>query len=367
MTSPIREAFVVAEPGDPPCLVAGVPLLVRTILVLERVGIERLTVVGATPPADPRIRGPLGAAAAVRPASDGTLGLVVGPGTVIDATLVRDLQARAPAGRVLELEHQGARVRVAPGALLATNGDTPSAPRAGVLLPATAPAPVLERALLRSLENPRDGFLDRLLHRRLSRPLTRLLLRTPLSPNAVTLLGMAVGVVGGLALGAATLGGVVAGVTCLVASGVLDCSDGELARLRFAESRLGHWLDMAGDTVVHLAVLGGLALRLLHGPGLPGRPILGLLGLGVLGSFAVISWSEQAEARRHRAGGWENRVLDGVLAPLSTRDWYLFVVLFALAGRLDWLVLGAAVGAHVFWVTALVLLVRALGRSRAAF
>ena len=364
MTALIREAFIVAEPGNPPRSVAGVPLLVRTILVLERAGIERLTVIGTAPPADPRIRVPPGVAPAVSAAADGTLRLVVGPGAVIDAALVRDLQARAAAGRVLELEHAGARVRVAPGALMATNGGAPAAPRAGVLLPATAPAPFLERALLRGLENPRDGRLDRLLHRRLSRPLTRLLLRTPLSPNAVTLLGIAIGVVGGLALGAATPSGVAAGVACLIASGVLDCSDGELARLRFAESRLGHWLDMAGDTVVHLAVLGGLALRLLHGPGLPGGPVLTLLGLGVLASFAVISWSEHAESRRHRAGGWENRLLDGVLAPLSTRDWYLLVVPFVLAGRLDWLVLGAAIGSQVFWVAALVLLVRALGRVR---
>src|SRR5207302_4925545 len=115
------QAFVVAERGDPPRLVAGVPLLVRTILVLERAGIAHLTVVGATPPADPRIRGPLGVAPAVSGAAGDTLGLVVGPGTVIDATLVRELQDRAPAGRALELEHEGARVRVAPGALLATN------------------------------------------------------------------------------------------------------------------------------------------------------------------------------------------------------------------------------------------------------
>src|SRR2546428_5849306 len=291
MTALIREAFIVAEPGDPPRSVAGVPLRVRPIVGLGRAGIERRTVVGTAPHTDPRIRVPLGVAPAVSAAADGTLRLVVGPGAVIDATLGRDLQARAAPGRVLELEHEGARVRVAPGALMATNGGAPAAPRAGVLLPATAPAPVLERALLRGLENPHDGRLDRLLHRRLSRPLTRLLLRTPLSPNAVTLLGIAIGVVGGLALGAATPSGVAAGVACLIASGVLDCSDGELARLRFAESRLGHWLDMAGDTVVHLAVVGGLAPPLLPGPRLPGRPRPPPPRLGIPPSVAVGHWS----------------------------------------------------------------------------
>ncbi len=357
MTAPIREAFVVA--GDPRPPVAGVPLLLRTLLVLQRAGIERLTVIGTPPPADPRIRVPVGMAARLNAPADDALRLVVGPGAVIDAVLVHDLQAHARPGEVLDVEHHGARVRVAPGALVATNGGVPAPPRAGVLLPAAAPARVVERALLRGLENPRDGWLDRVLHRRVSRPLTRLLLRTPLTPNAVTLLGIVLGVVGGLALGATVLGGVAG----LIASGVLDCADGELARLRFAESRLGHWLDMGGDTVVHLAVLGGLARRLVRGPGVPGWPVLALLGLGVLGAFAVISWSEHVESRRRRAGGWENRVLDGVLAPLSTRDWYLLVVPFALAGRLDWLVLGAAVGSHVFWIAALVLVMRTLGRA----
>src|SRR5207244_2314326 len=58
----------------------------------------------------------------------------------------------------------------------------------------------LEQALLCALENPRDGYLDGLL-RRLSRPLTRLLLHTPVTPNAVTVIGVASRVAGGLLLG----------------------------------------------------------------------------------------------------------------------------------------------------------------------
>src|SRR5205823_2839819 len=82
---------------------------------------ERVTLAGAAPPADPRIRVPLGTAPAVSAPADGTLRLVVGPGAVIDAALVRDVEARARPGEVLELEHDGARVRVAPGVLVAAN------------------------------------------------------------------------------------------------------------------------------------------------------------------------------------------------------------------------------------------------------
>ena len=99
MTAPIREAFVVA--GDPRPPVAGVPLLLRTLLVLQRAGIERLTVIGTPPPADPRIRVPVGMAARLNAPADDALRLVVGPGAVIDAVLVHDLQAHARPGEVL--------------------------------------------------------------------------------------------------------------------------------------------------------------------------------------------------------------------------------------------------------------------------
>jgi phosphatidylglycerophosphate synthase len=178
------------------------------------------------------------------------------------------------------------------------------------------------------------------------------------SPNTVTIVGTAVGIAGGLLVGGA--GTVAAGVACLVASGVLDCSDGELARMRHAESRLGHVLDVAGDTLVNAALLAGIVHRLARADALPGWPVLAALALGVAGAFAAISWSEATERRRHRASRWENRVLDGVLGPLTTRDWYVFPVAFALAGRLDWLVPAAAIGAHVFWMVTLLLLVRVL-------
>jgi phosphatidylglycerophosphate synthase len=365
MTAPIREAIVIAPEEDASRSVAGVPLLVRTIVSLQRAGIERCTLVGpAAPPADARIRCAVSTARVLGPAPDPALRLVVGPGAVIDADLVRGLQASATPGEVVEVAAAGAWVRVAPGPLVARDGGERRRPPAGTLLAAATPAPTLERALLRGLENPRDGHLDRLLHRRFSRPLTRFLLRTPLTPNAVTGIGIAVGIVGGLLIGVRGSPALAAAVACLVLSGVLDCADGELARLRFSESALGHWLDVVGDTLVHAALLAGIAVRLARSGSLPGWPVLTLLAVGVVAAFAVITWSEQTEARRHQIpDAWENRLLDGVLSPLTTRDWHIFPVAFAVVGRLDWLVPAAAFGAQAFWLATLVVLRRVLARA----
>ena len=356
---PIREAVIVPEPGDPLRPVAREPLLVRTILALQRGGIERCAVVEPLPlPADPRIRCHL---ARVPGADDAALRLVVGSATVIDPALVRDIQARARPGHALVIENDGVRVRVVRGSGAASNGAARVRSSAGTLREAGSAG--LETALLRALENPRDGYLDRLIHRRLSRPLTRFLLRTPASPNAVTVTAIAAGVAGGLLLALPGLPAVVGALGLIVLSGVLDCSDGELARLRFAESRLGHWLDVVGDTIVHVAILAGIALRIATEGSAPGWPAVIALLLGAAGAFAVISWSDASEERRRRVAGWENRVLDGILSPLTTRDWYVFPLGFALAGRLDALVPLAAVGAHAFWVVTLVILLRALRRA----
>ncbi len=360
----IREAFILTAPGDGARRVAGVPLLVRTILTLQGAGIERCVLVGQEQvEPDPRIRCTVERVPTLVPPRDPAVRLVVGPGAVIDDALVRDLRQRAVADEALEVEAHGARVRVAPGPLTVGNGGRRLRPSAGTLRPASTPPAALEREMLRRLDHPRDGYADRVLYRRLSRPLTRLLLRAGVAPNVVTVAGILIGISGGLLFGDATPAATVVAVALLLVSGVLDCSDGELARLVFAESRLGHWLDITGDTVVHLALLGGIALRLAATGTVLAWPVLVLLAVGVMGAFAVTTWSETTASRRCRVEAWENRVLDDVLAPLATRDWYLFVLAFALAGRLDVLVPAAAVGAHVFWLVGLVLLVRVLARS----
>jgi phosphatidylglycerophosphate synthase len=365
VSEPIGEAIVLTN-GDAGRPVAGVPLLLRTILALQRAGVERLTLVGAEAPRDPRIRLDVATAPALTPAADERLRLIVGAGTVIDEALVRELGRHARPGEVLEVERDGVHVRVAPGSLVGAPAGRHLAARRGMLGRTGAPAREQAEQLLRGLENPRDGYLDRLIYRRFSRPLTARLLPTRVTPNQLTVVGIAAGSAGGLLLGIPGAGATVAAILLLLVSGVLDCSDGELARLRFAESKLGHWLDVMGDTVVHVALLGGITLRLASLGEMP--TIAAMIGLatGIAGAFAAITCSEQLEGRRRRVPGWENRVLDGVLSPLSTRDWYVFPVGLAAAGLLGWLVPAAALGAHVFWVATALLLWRALRKSRAA-
>ena len=96
-----------------------------------------------------------------------------------------------------------------------------------------------EWALLRSLKGGLEGYVDRHFNRKCSQWITQFLVHTPLTPNAVTYLATVVGL---LAAGAFAMGGYTAGVLGALLfqlSAILDCCDGEVARLKFLESRFG--------------------------------------------------------------------------------------------------------------------------------
>ena len=101
-----------------------------------------------------------------------------------------------------------------------------------------ADAPAAETWLLRSLIKPHETFLSRSFERRLSLALTRRLARTSLTPNAMSLIMIAVGLLGAPCFLSASPTWQVAGALLFLTHSILDGCDGELARLKFLESRL---------------------------------------------------------------------------------------------------------------------------------
>lgn len=123
-----------------------------------------------------------------------------------------------------------------------------------------------------------EHWAGRLYMRRLSLHVTRLLIDAPVSPNALTVWMLVVGVVGAVA--AAVPGVVTAIVAALLIQAylLLDCVDGEVARWRGATSTAGVYLDRLGHYSVEAALLVGLGVRASGGDplGTP-WPLLGAL------------------------------------------------------------------------------------------
>jgi phosphatidylglycerophosphate synthase len=218
----------------------------------------------------------------------------------------------------------------------------------------------VERELLLSLENPRDGAVDNYFNRKLSRPMTRWFLQTPLSPNQITVLSCIVGLLGALWFLPGGYWEPLAGALLLQFSVVLDCCDGEVARVKFMESPLGGWLDIVCDTVVHIAIFLGMGVAVWrNGETDHALALAGVLALGGFLAFPLITLAEKTEEAGERRNGWEDVLIKKLLTSLTTRDFSVLIVASALIGQLGWFLWGAAVGAQVFWLFLAGLLFRA--------
>ncbi len=92
---------------------------------------------------------------------------------------------------------------------------------------------------------------------RLLTPAGELLARTPVTPNAVTVVGT-VGVAGG-ALGLFPIGELFPGAICCTVFVFTDMLDGVLARMKGTSGRWGAFLDSTMDRIGDAAVFSGIA------------------------------------------------------------------------------------------------------------
>jgi phosphatidylglycerophosphate synthase len=104
-----------------------------------------------------------------------------------------------------------------------------------------------------------DGFYSTFVVRRLSKPLTRVALRLGWSPNAVTLVSFAVGLLAAAFFAVGSWWALLVGAILLQASLVIDCVDGEVARATRRFTALGAWLDASTDRVKEFLAYAGLA------------------------------------------------------------------------------------------------------------
>src|SRR5688500_15901971 len=126
--------------------------------------------------------------------------------------------------------------------------------------------------------NSGEHWAGKLYMRRLSPYLTRLLIPTPLTPNGVTWLLIAVGLAASAVLTLPGLWPVVAVVVLIQLQLLLDCSDGELARWRGTSSPAGIYLDRLAHNVTEAALPIALAIRADGGwDSLGGWTTIGLL------------------------------------------------------------------------------------------
>ncbi len=94
-----------------------------------------------------------------------------------------------------------------------------------------------------------ENSLDRIFYRPLGYRIAKTIQHTGITPNAITILSIFVGAMAGILwFFPYNIGYALAGILFLVSANILDCVDGQLARLTGIKSQVGRILDgLAGD------------------------------------------------------------------------------------------------------------------------
>jgi phosphatidylglycerophosphate synthase len=237
-----------------------------------------------------------------------------------------------------------------------------------------AQIPAAESLLLQGLVKREDGILTRLISRKISLAVTRRIAATRITPNVMTLLTASLGLAAAWSFASPALARQIVGGLLFLLHSILDGCDGELARLKFQESRRGGTLDFWGDNVVHLAVFSAFAIAWSAASGESWPLLLGALAVSgtILGAGFVYTYAMRP--RQAAAGPLLTTVsptrrsrLTGILDAVARRDFIYLVAVLSLFGKGYWFLAAAAVGTPAFFLGLVVMaLVSRFGGTAAA-
>jgi phosphatidylglycerophosphate synthase len=359
------DAIILCDPKSFALRVAGLRVIDRLVVAVHRAGAETITAVSKNPLPPLNRTSALG----IRVETVSALGApVAGPVLLVESGLLvhaKDLEAvwqrrgrlvsptgePLPAGVVEDFAGSGLEEALA---------ELPSvvAQRPVGWVDDAASARMASAALWASLGSTEDGWVDRHFNRPIGRWLSKALVYTAVSPNQVSIVAIALGLVSAFFFAQGNYRSAVWGAILLQVSAIIDCVDGELARVLFKESRWGKWLDIVGDQVVHMSVFASIGVGLYRSAS--GEPVIALATSAVIGviiSFIVVMMGRlQPEAQR-------NPRLQRWIDATTNRDFSVLLILLALVGKLSWFLWMTAIGVHLFWLTALG--VKRMGQSPA--
>jgi 1L-myo-inositol 1-phosphate cytidylyltransferase / CDP-L-myo-inositol myo-inositolphosphotransferase len=218
---------------------------------------------------------------------------------------------------------------------------------------------VAERRLMGALVKDTDGFMARHVERPISLQISRRLAGTAITPNQMSLISIAVGICGGpFFLSSRPLMQTI-GALLFLAHSILDGCDGELARLKFQQSRWGGVLDFWGDNVVHTVIFGCMAVgwSLSAAASWPlwlgAAAVFGTLGSAGFVYCRLMRLKDGGETLFTSVSDAPERPLTRLLDSASRRDFIYLVILLALFGRSNWFLALAGIGAPIYFLLVL--------------
>jgi dTDP-glucose pyrophosphorylase len=225
-----------------------------------------------------------------------------------------------------------------------------------------------EEALFQRSGKPTDGIYARFNKQVVGRPLIHLFLKMPITPNMISLIGLALGGLSGVAFAVGGYANAVIGAGLSYASCIMDHCDGVVARLKHKESAFGTWLETACDYTAYVGIFSGMAIGLYRESGHPLYLYTGaLFVLGTILSFLATSYQRKkysGDRPQDYALRWHQKVEADRTNPISffSRHVYFltrratmpyWILIFTLFNLRPFLLFFCTFGANLFWILAL--------------
>lgn len=225
--------------------------------------------------------------------------------------------------------------------------------------------PQVEKWLLQGLIKDTEGFMSKHFERKISLFFSKRLAATRLTPNSMTVISALIGVLGAYFFMFSEKWYNVFGAIFFWLHSVLDGCDGELARLKYLESRFGGVLDFWSDNLVHAAIFSAIAYGAFRVNGQ--FLFLGLGFLAVLGTFFSAGFVYFSTMREKKGKGPvftsvikespdQNKSSVSKFADfLARRDFIYLVIVFSFIGKIEWFLWMGALGSPIYFFLLLIL------------
>jgi phosphatidylglycerophosphate synthase len=237
----------------------------------------------------------------------------------------------------------------------------------GVAVTSPQSAASAERFLVARSGKVLDG-IHTSFNRRLCRPFVRMLSHSSVTPNAVTVGGILVSILSAIAFAHATYCWSVLGALLFYIAGLFDEMDGMLARLKFAESPRGTYLEGFADGLSYLLLFTGVTIGMYRHYGRVAIFMGIALLIGTILALITTTLQRKRATTPDRpneylghfyqllekdSGNWVSRVVRQVQAFQRRGILIHYIVLFTVIGALPLVFLLATLGAHLTWILTL--------------
>ncbi|HXZ79191.1 MAG TPA: CDP-alcohol phosphatidyltransferase family protein [Terriglobales bacterium] len=237
----------------------------------------------------------------------------------------------------------------------------------GIAVTSDESAEAAERFLVANSGKILDG-IHTSFNRRLCRPIVRWLSHTRVTPNAVTFGGVMVSILSAMAFARGNYWSYVAGALLFFIAGLFDEMDGMLARIKFADSPFGTWLEGFADGLSYLLLFGGITIGLYRQYGSRELWVGAALLVGTVLSIAITSLQRKRATSADRpseylgtfyrklekdSSNWISRAVRHAQAFQKRGVAVHYVVIFTVLGGLPVLFYLATLGSHLTWTLAL--------------